>query len=288
MAEDFAILNTRSDLVFWITRETSDTSRLWMSRMTRTLVEHHLHDFVTFAGGWLSNEYGVPYLAVSDSIFVTEQWRCFKEWLELANKFLWPGLNGHIRNYYEDAGIVDACAALDYNYGFYGSGRTVWGTIESAAKYNLQGEERLQAINKLVGGLLDMAKLLPIANLAECVVSGIPIPCGEKNFGYMIAESFAQRVGCVNATPELLCAKSKNKQYTVHDSYLEWQKIYGNSENVKFNVPVKGKTVIIVDDLYQSGVSVWSYARFLKEHGATAVYALCCVKSVHDGRDGLQ
>jgi hypothetical protein len=45
---------------------------------------------------------------------------------------------------------------------------------------------------------------------------------------------------------------------------------------------VKGKTILIIDDLYQSGVSVWSLAKFLKENGAREVYALACVKSWRD------
>ena len=45
---------------------------------------------------------------------------------------------------------------------------------------------------------------------------------------------------------------------------------------------VNDKTILIIDDLYQSGVSVWSLAKFLKENGAREVYALACVKSWRD------
>lgn len=38
--------------------------------------------------------------------------------------------------------------------------------------------------------------------------------------------------------------------------------------------PIKGKTIVLVDDLYQSGVTLWSLARFLKQNGARAVYGL--------------
>jgi predicted amidophosphoribosyltransferase len=45
---------------------------------------------------------------------------------------------------------------------------------------------------------------------------------------------------------------------------------------------VKGKTVLLIDDLYQSGVTLWSLAKFLKQNGAREVYGLACVKSWSD------
>jgi predicted amidophosphoribosyltransferase len=45
---------------------------------------------------------------------------------------------------------------------------------------------------------------------------------------------------------------------------------------------VKGKSVLIIDDLYQSGTSAWALAKFLKQNGAREVYALACVKSWRD------
>jgi predicted amidophosphoribosyltransferase len=45
---------------------------------------------------------------------------------------------------------------------------------------------------------------------------------------------------------------------------------------------VRGKSVLIVDDLYQSGVTAWSLAKFLKAQGAREVYAPACVKSWRD------
>ena len=42
------------------------------------------------------------------------------------------------------------------------------------------------------------------------------------------------------------------------------------------------KDVIIIDDLYQSGVSMWSYAKFLKSLGAKRVMGISAVKSLRD------
>ena len=45
---------------------------------------------------------------------------------------------------------------------------------------------------------------------------------------------------------------------------------------------MQGKTVPVIDDLYQSGVSVWSLAEHFKSHGAREIYALASVKSWSD------
>ena len=45
---------------------------------------------------------------------------------------------------------------------------------------------------------------------------------------------------------------------------------------------VDDKTVLLIDDLYQSGTSAWALAKFLKKKGAREVCALACVKSWRD------
>lgn len=38
----------------------------------------------------------------------------------------------------------------------------------------------------------------------------------------------------------------------------------------------------MVDDLYQSGTTMWEYAKFLKTLGARFVFGIVCVKSLRD------
>jgi predicted amidophosphoribosyltransferase len=52
--------------------------------------------------------------------------------------------------------------------------------------------------------------------------------------------------------------------------------------NVSLSHPVSGYGVIVIDDLYQSGVTMWSYARLLKSAGAAEVLGLTCQKSIRD------
>lgn len=285
MNDYFSIVKPRSNLNVWFERSNDDSLKLYVSPMTKSLIDFHFCEFVASAGGWQYDQFTRSYLNFNKTISL--YWENVRNWLEAADRFLWPGLNSRISNYY-DYNVVDACMALDYNYYFDGKGYTPWGALESDAKYRLYGESRLEAVDKLISGMLEMVKFLPVRLGGDCVVSSVPVNHGEINFGRTIADEFAKKIGCSDMTPVLQCGKSKNKQMNVRDSYNEWEAIYRDDSNFVVPLNVSGKTVIIVDDLYQSGVSVWSYARFLKEHGATAVYALCCVKSIHDGRDGLQ
>ena len=43
--------------------------------------------------------------------------------------------------------------------------------------------------------------------------------------------------------------------------------------------------MLLVDDLYQSGTTMWTLARFLKDNGAKSVYGLACVKSWRDSNN---
>ena len=60
-----------------------------------------------------------------------------------------------------------------------------------------------------------------------------------------------------------------------------WERIYQKG-HVSLNENVNNCAVCVIDDLYQSGTTMWSYAGFLKSQGAEAVYGLTCVKTLSD------
>ena len=60
-----------------------------------------------------------------------------------------------------------------------------------------------------------------------------------------------------------------------------WEKIYYD-KGVILDNQIRGKNVIVVDDLYQSGATMWEYAKFLKSLGARCVFGIVCVKSLRD------
>jgi predicted amidophosphoribosyltransferase len=83
--------------------------------------------------------------------------------------------------------------------------------------------------------------------------------------------------------PKLRNSKPQMKELNVQQKVSTWSSIYGVPGNVDCGtVSFSGRDVVIVDDLYQSGVSMWAYAKFLKESGANRVFGLAGVKSMRD------
>ena len=80
----------------------------------------------------------------------------------------------------------------------------------------------------------------------------------------------------------LICDKAALKNLSLVDKARQWCDLYESGQCVTMNAEVKGKTVIVIDDLYQSGVTLWCYARYLKRLGAKYVLGLVCVKSLRD------
>ena len=53
-------------------------------------------------------------------------------------------------------------------------------------------------------------------------------------------------------------------------------------DNVSLATPVSNRNIVVIDDLYQSGTTLWSYARYLKNMGAAKVLGLVCEKNFRD------
>jgi predicted amidophosphoribosyltransferase len=79
----------------------------------------------------------------------------------------------------------------------------------------------------------------------------------------------------------LKSAKKSAKNLTVDQKIAQWEKI-AEAGGIELSRSVRGCSVIVVDDLYQSGASLWSFAKYLKRNGAGAVVGLVCVKSLRD------
>ncbi len=53
-------------------------------------------------------------------------------------------------------------------------------------------------------------------------------------------------------------------------------------DKVSLATSVVGRDIIVIDDLYQSGTTLWSYARYLKNMGAAKVIGMVCEKNFRD------
>lgn len=207
----------------------------------------------------------------------------FIHWCEsVINDVLWLGLNKNIDAYFSDE--LDYCIASDFNY-VYGGSRTETGEAEYQLKYHigdLKIEERKEYVNVIMEKMLVNCKYIPLGDRLNWCVSPMPATeSGRKKLAWQMAKAISKKLQLPFVTPDLNADKPQMKQLSIKDKIDTWDKIY--SENgVILDSQIKGKQIMVVDDLYQSGATMWEYAKFLKEQGAECVFGVVCVKSLKD------
>jgi predicted amidophosphoribosyltransferase len=75
--------------------------------------------------------------------------------------------------------------------------------------------------------------------------------------------------------------KAPLKGLGIEQKLAEWGRVYQEG-GVVLPRSVKVLTLVVIDDLYQSGATLWTYARYLKSQGAAHVFGLPCVKALRD------
>lgn len=208
----------------------------------------------------------------------------FMKWCDdEVNDALWIGKNKNTANIFTDE--LDYCVALDSNY-VPGNGRTELGEAEYQLKYNFQVLKDME-INKyileIVSGLFVCAKrYILIENSELWCISPIPDTEDKKDkMAWQTANSLSISLSIPFIDSQLNCQKPQMKQLSLNDRINVWKSLYIN-DKVNIAGSVAGKNVIIFDDLYQSGVTMWMYARYLKKMGAKKVFGLVCVKALKD------
>ena len=201
---------------------------------------------------------------------------------EVTNKVLWLSLNKNIKEYFDDE--LDYCIASDFNI-VYGEGRTEIGEAEYQLKYNIDNlseKEQTQYADLIMHRMLDNCKYIPIYNTLDWCISPMPASNeGKTKMAWQMAEAMSRQLNLSFLAPTLKCDKPQMKQLTVEGKIAIWKKIYDNN-NVVLDSHVRGKNIIVVDDLYQSGATIWEYAKYLKKMGAKQVCGIVCVKSLKD------
>jgi predicted amidophosphoribosyltransferase len=194
------------------------------------------------------------------------------------------GLNKYIDKVFSDE--LDPCLALDFNKPEPGRARTEIGELEYLAKYQQDAEAMAALASHAVQGLRMLPRRpFPRPRLLTYV------PCEPEKDVYLprtVAEAVVEEldesywgVSRPLATPTLTVAKRSAKNLTVEQKIALWQEIT-EANGIKLSRKVEGHSVYVLDDLYQSGASLWSFAGYLKRLGARNVIGLVCVKSLRD------
>ena len=169
--------------------------------------------------------------------------------------------------------------ALSFNVDYNAKKKTKLGDLEYRAKH----QHDKQAINTIVNIVTDEIKNSPFYKDADyiCAVPAHP----NKNFDLptTIVATVSKNLHKADITKGFIFSGKKesikNVEFKKKWSILEQAKIsYKNN--------LTGKTVILFDDKYQSGITMQYIAMKLYQAGAKQIYGLCFVKTMSN-RDNI-
>ncbi len=169
--------------------------------------------------------------------------------------------------------LLDVSVALSLNFEPDGETRTHIGQLEKCAKYD--NDEK--ALEELVAIVDDFLGNTPLYANADYLCAMPPSKAGEKNLPVMIIEKLKNFKGKNVSNSIVWTSKTESLKNAEGAEKLEILKHsgLGIAEDVDF----EGKDIVVLDDLYKSGITLQYVAMKLKEAGAEKVYGLCLVKS---------
>lgn len=220
-------------------------------------------------------------------------------WGHMANNFIWLKFGENLLPCFSGDELV-CCVATDFNFAIDSNDELVYdthnnlvrselGEAEYQLKYrsqHLNNEEKTLFFNRMGSALLSAFDQLPlcILNSYPPIISPIPAQVnGELKLAWTLAKHVANQRNLTFLEPLLKIAKPQIKQLPIEQKISAWKEIFANKNALSLeSSAVIGKSVVIVDDLYQSGATMWAYAGYLKRLGAKNICGLVCVKSMSD------
>lgn len=196
--------------------------------------------------------------------------------LDVFKKHILLKKNKHIAPYFEDE--LDHCFALNYNLvedrEIGETGYTKYGRLEHEAKENRNKE----ALTELAEAFANLCENHPVYRRAGIVMPIPPNPSKTFHLPVELAKELAEKTGKRDGTA--LIKKVKETRRLQGLSFQEKPKELKGA--IEIIGDVERKSIILIDDLYQSGFTMWSIAKLLKKEGARRVLGLACVKSWRD------
>lgn len=169
--------------------------------------------------------------------------------------------------------LLDVSVALSLNFESDGETRTHIGQLEKNAKYD--NDEK--AVDELAAIVDEFICNNPLYANADYLCAVPSSKVGERNLPIRILErlrnfkgkNVSDSIAWTSKTESLKNAEGADKLEILKHSGLE---IVGDEV-------FEGKDVVVLDDLYMSGITLQYVAMKLKKNGARMVYGLCLVKS---------
>ncbi len=169
---------------------------------------------------------------------------------------------------------LDISVALSEHFNSEGE-RTALGELEFQAKWHSCSKSRI----KIADRVIDFINSTP--HYKDCLhVCSIPSSkLGKVNLPMKIAGRIALKCGVTDISSSVNWASEKSQLKEL--SFLErWDAL--ETTGIEINLESNPKSVILIDDLYQSGTTLQYVAMKLKESGIKKVYGLTIVKARKD------
>jgi predicted amidophosphoribosyltransferase len=226
--------------------------------------------------GWHDAESSACYTyfsGMSDTDF--SKLAAFLEFLE-SGIVLTPST--HLSPYFSSE--IDHCIALDWTYSKNRrETKTPIYQLVSDIKYNREfsRKDKRNAVDRLAEFLVHAVRVHPILNESQ-IVCAVPARSGDR---FSLPGSLAEIVSreCGKSSGAIMApsrATQKLKDLPIERKHKEL------SHSFEVTGEVHGQDILLIDDVYESGMTIWSVAQKLKESGARAVYGLACVKTWRD------
>jgi predicted amidophosphoribosyltransferase len=220
--------------------------------------------------GWRQSTQGTCYTFVK-LITLAEQ-ESLNSFLSLLQEIRCLTITSHLTPHFQHE--LTEAYALDFNFqqGVLPLTRTEVGELEHLAK----DHQDAAAIAEVARRLADVIRRHPTLARADVITAMPPRPSSNFHLPVELVKQIGTHLGRPVGLNITKAEHPKLRTLPIDQKLAALANIFTLGESVQ------GKTVLVVDDLYQSGVTAWSLAKFLKSHGAREVYALASVKSWSD------
>lgn len=277
---------------FWMRVYENDNSTTILSNgMVKSLVNRSSPRLIGCSRrGWVrsSNCQDTYNLWILDDFMDFQELEEMKKWADHANDHIWLGLNKNtIKCFTGDE--LEYCLAADWNYDLDKEERTDVGEAEYQLKYQypkglVSKLEGKAYATMLLNSIWDCVCCLPF-EMRNFVVTTIPAVNSKQNkLPWFLAKRVSEMLSSRFVSATLKQDKPPMKDQSIENKIQVWRRIYDSVDIVSLSQEIDGAKVLIIDDLYQSGTSVWCYAEYLKKKcGAEIVIAVTAVKALKDG-----
>ncbi|MCG8503907.1 MAG: hypothetical protein MI755_04815 [Sphingomonadales bacterium] len=173
---------------------------------------------------------------------------------------------------------LDLSIALDLNRPRPGAEYSALGRLEHQAKHT--HKENPRAIRNLVTAYCEAITDLPFYRECEIIAAVPAHPDKHFDLPRILAQRIAEELGIQDVTHRFSFSGPKReiKDAPASERWDVWDEC-----GLSFDPPLEDSpSVILIDDKYQSGVTIHYVASKLRDAGVGEIYGLCAVKTLRD------